>query len=277
MKCRSRPTLTTAALLGALVLLVGCVNPHVVERRERAAVAKVMFEERCKKAGVFIHRKVPDVEGILVMKLRPREINYGNQFLMDDPYGRDLSGDGYLVSLLRGSFQANTKGALPPGSPPRLGYHYVEAMDPIDGKRYRYTGSVRDYVVTPNRAFNSVSEPFTTRGFVMDKTPALSSQPRFGLTYDDISTRQDREYWIAGSSLRVVDTQTGEVLAERVGYMWDPGQGNNSGGRSPWLLAANYACPSFIRIPGAKPDGHASGDQAHQAQDFVESVLVPKF
>ncbi len=269
MKCRSRPTLT-AALLGALILLTGCVNPQVAERRERAAIAKAMFEERCKKAGIFIHRKVPDVEGILVMKLRPRETNYGKQFQMDDPYGHDLGGDGYLVSLLRGSFQANTKGTLPPGSPPRTGYRYVDAADPTDGKRYRYTGRLEE----PWQRDKSYSKGYIR--FVMDKAPAPGEPPRYGLTYDDISTRQEREYWIAGSSLRVVDTQTGEVLAERIGYMWDPGQGNNSGGRSPWLLAANYACPSFYRIPGSQPDGRASGRQSRQALDFVESVAVPK-
>ncbi|MFT3818083.1 MAG: hypothetical protein QM750_10715 [Rubrivivax sp.] len=262
-------------VLAAAALLSGCVNTEQARRQDRAVVAKAMFDERCKNAGVFIHRTVKDVEGILVMKLRPG-FNHGDQFRLDDPYGHDLFADGYLVSFLRGSFQANTSGTLPPGSPPRFGYRFVEAVDPADGKRYRYTGSVRDYVVTPNRAFNSTTQPFTTRGFLMDKALAFGEPPRYGLTYDDISTRQEREYWIAGSSLRVIDTQTGEVLAERIGYMWDPGQGNNSGGRSPWLLAANYACPSFYRIPGSRPDGRASGRQGRQALDFVESVAIPK-
>ncbi len=267
---------TRCVLLLAAASLLGCASSVQTQRSERAAIAKAMFEERCKKAGVFIHRTVKDVEGILVMKLRPKDINYGDQFRMDDPYGRDSLGDGYIESFLRGSFQANSGGhQLPPNSPHRTGYGYVETLDPADGRRYRYTGSVRDYVVTPNSAFNSAIKPFTTRGFVMDKAPASGEPPRYGLTYADISTKQEREYWIAGSSLRVVDTQTGEVLAERVGYMWDPGQGNNSGGRSPWLLAANFACPSFSRIPGDKPDGRSSFNQPRQAQDFVESVLIP--
>lgn len=255
--------------------LSGCVSPRTVPS-ERTAVGQAMFDERCKKAGVFIHRTVKDVEGILAMKIRPKTINYGDQFALDDPYGRDLGGDNYLQSLLRGSYQAETKSNLPPGSPPRLGYRFVEAVDPKDGVRYRYTGSVRDYVVVPNRAFSSSEKPFTTTGFVLDKVPSATPAPRYGLTYDDISTREEREHWIAGSSLRVIDTQTGEVIAERIGYMWDPAQGNRSGGRSPWLLAANHACPSFYRIPGDRPDGRAALNQTEQTLDFVESVLIPR-
>lgn len=50
---------------------------------------------------------------------------------------------------------------------------------------------------------------------------------------------------VEGSSLRVLDLQTNEVIAERIGYMMDWAQGSQAGGRSPWLFAADYACPSF--------------------------------
>lgn len=259
-----------AALFAAalLVALSACASPET-EHRDRAAVAKAMFEERCKKAGVFVHRTVKDVDGFLVMKTRPRVPNYGDQFALDDPYGRDHGGDAYLSSFLRGRYHAETSGKLPPGSPARLGYRFVEAVDPADGVRYRYTGRLEE----PWQYDKKFLQGYIR--FVMDKTAAPEPAPRYGLTYDDISTREEREHWIAGSSLRVVDTQTGEVLAERIGYMWDPRQGNRSGGRSPWFLAANYACPSFYRIPGSRPDGRASGNQAEQSLDFVESVLVP--
>ena len=103
-----------------------------------------MFAERCKKAGEFIHRTVNDVEGVYLLKLRPRDINRDNQFALDDPYGRDLGGDGYIESFVRGSFEANTTGTTAPGSPPRSGYLYVEANDPKDGVRYRYTGRIEE-------------------------------------------------------------------------------------------------------------------------------------
>ena len=112
--------------------------------------------------------------------------------------------------------------------------------------------------------------------FVLDKTPAPSPAPRYGVTYDDISTREERDYWIAGSWLKVIDLKTNEVVAERIGYMMDRGQGNTSGGRAPWLLAADNACPSFFRNPNLPPNGHGSRAQSRQAQDFVEKTLKPR-
>ena len=113
--------------------------------------------------------------------------------------------------------------------------------------------------------------------FVLDKTLSPGAQPRYGVTYDDISTREEREYWIAGSSLKVIDLKKNEVMAERIGYMMDRGQGNTSGGRSPWLVAADNACPSFQRNPLLPlPRGQGAAAQRHQTQDFVEKVLKPK-
>lgn len=92
--------------------------------------------------------------------------------------------------------------------------------------------------------------------------------PRYGVTYDDISTREERDFWIAGSSLKVIDLQTKEVMAERIGYMMDRGQGNTNSGRSPWLFAADNACPPFGSRYGAAA-------QTNQTEKFVESVLKP--
>ncbi|MBK7022991.1 MAG: hypothetical protein IPH41_05590 [Sulfuritalea sp.] len=76
--------------------------------------------------------------------------------------------------------------------------------------------------------------------------------------------------WIAGSSLKVIDLRTNEVMAERIGYMMDRGQGNTSGGRSPWLLAADNACPKFGPEKVGAP---RSFHQPRQTRNFVEKVL----
>ncbi len=267
--------LKTTAFLLVLLLLGGCQSTQVKAQNERLATAQAIFDERCKKAGVTIHRTVDDVEGIFLMKVRPEGINYGNQFKLDDPYGSDLGGDGYIMSFTRGSFQANTSGTPAKGSPPRLGYPYVEAIDPEDGKRYRYTGSVKDVVKTSSIIGGGDGRTkFTIREFTLDRVPATGEKPRYGLTYKDISTHKDREYWIAGSSLRVIDLKINEVIAERIGYMMDYGQGSRAGGRAPWLFAADNACPNFQRNPFLPPRRGATA-QARQAQDFVESVVKP--
>ena len=97
--------------------------------------------------------------------------------------------------------------------------------------------------------------------------PAPGKPPRYGVTYDDISTREEREYWIAGSLLKVIDLQTNEVIAERIGYMVDWAQGSQAGGRSPWLLATRQACPKFL--------GEHFSTQIGQTEKFVEKVLKP--
>ena len=241
--------------------------------QERLAKAEALFKERCKTAGKRIYRTADKVEGIFLMKLRPKDINYGDQYKMDDPYGRDVGGNGYIINFLLGR---NAKGSLVEQGHATPGYRYVEAIDPQDGKRYRYTGAVRDVTRISSPLIGGDGKSFKTTAFVLDKTPATGQPPRYGVTYDDISTREDRDYWIAGSSLKVIDLKTNEVMAERIGYMMDRGQGNTSGGRAPWLLAADNACPSFFRNPNLPPNGHGSRAQSRQAQDFVEKTLKPR-
>ena len=286
-KGKSRMKRTHLLALLFCALSVACGNPQAdtAKREEgsRLTRAEAIFQERCKSAGEKIYRTAENVEGIFLMKLRPKGINYGEQFQMDDPYGNDLGGNGYITSLVRGSFQANTSGTPAPGSPPRLGYRYVEALDPADGKRYRYTGARKAVgkmdATAPNVQVDLKRDPkfdLNIYAFVLDKTPSPGSQPRYGVTYDDISTHEERELWIAGSSLKVIDLKTNEVMAERIGYMMDRGQGERGGGRSPWLLAADNACPTFARNPLLRlPPGRGAAAQVRQTQDFVEKILKP--
>jgi hypothetical protein len=236
-----------------------------------------MFKERCQKAGEKIYRTADNVEGVFLLKIRPDRINFGSQFELSDPYGDDLGGDGYILTFLRGSFQANTRGTPAPGSPPRIGYHYVEAIDPAAGKRYRYTGSMKDVDIVSSIGMGGDGRTkYRVTKFAIDKVPASDKPPRYGVTYDDISTREEREYWIAGSSLRVIDLQTNEVMAERIGYMMDRGQGSRAGDSQPWLFAADNACPDFHRFPGSGIVGPGFAAQARQTTDFVEKVARPK-
>ena len=250
-----RTSWLAAPLLSLALLLGACTSgPRAAQPSERRATAMAMWQERCKTAGEKIHRTVEAVEGIYLMKLRPSEINFGDQFKLNDPYGDDTGGDGYIENFLLGKSPDNT----PPLEIVINGYSYIEAQDPKDGQRYRYTGRIEQPWLT-NKNY---SEDY--KRFVLDKTPATGPAPRYGVTYDDISTREEREYWIAGSSLKVMDLQTNEVIAERIGYMVDSAQGGEAGGRSPWLIARYSACPRF---PGQQTV------QIHQTRNFVAKIL----
>ena len=257
-----------AAVLAGVV--VACAAPGTgIRKEEQQTIAGAMWAERCKKAGVFIHRRVRDVDGIVLLNVRPERINLADQFGMDDPYGFDLGGDAYIMTFLRGYWTKRVEAN--PSMFRHQGYRYVETVDSRDGERYRYTGAMRDVerVATAEMSGRAnAGKRFLSREFVLDRVPAAGNGPQYGVSFEDISTVEDRQHWIAGSSLKVIDLQTKEVIAERVGYMVDRGQGNRSGGRSPWLLAASYACPKF-------EGPHPTSQQLGQAARFVESVLQP--
>jgi hypothetical protein len=243
-------------------------------QKARLAKAEAMFQERCKTAGEFIHKTAENVDGILLLKVRPSEMNFGDQFKMDDPYGFDVSGDGYIENFLR---DKDERGSLV-NSGVRRGYRYVDVVDPADGKRYRYTGSIkvvgRKDPNTPNHQVELARNPsfdLNNYAFMLDRVPAPAAAPRYGVTYDDISTHEDRQYWIAGSSLKVIDLKTNEVMAERIGYMMDRGQGAlGQGGSHPaWGRARRHACPAFPQTPDGRPFA------GYQSRNFVEKAIKP--
>ncbi|KAB2908999.1 MAG: hypothetical protein F9K30_23340 [Dechloromonas sp.] len=269
-----RPTIGALLLSLFLSACAGLSSEEKVQQeaaQARYAKADAMFQERCKKSGEFIHRTAENVEGVFLLKLRPNEINRGEQYRMDDPYGSDVTGKGYFEVFLQ---EKDARGSLVEQGGTTNGYRYVDAIDPKDGKRYRYTGGMK---AVGRKDINAKGVQMALERnpnydlniyrFVLDKVPAPDPAPRYGVTYDDISTREERDYWIAGSSLKVIDLKTNEVMAERIGYMMDRGQGSTGGGRSPWLLAERTACPAFPTTSGGYPF------KGYQTRNFVEKVL----
>lgn len=241
--------------------LAACAGIGQPSASDRLATAQAMFAQRCQTAGEKIYRTVDNVEGIYLLKLRPVGASYANQFALTDPYGNDVDGDGYIATFLRGSYDPDGLCVLR-GLKCPFGYAFVEALDSMDGKRYHYTGRLEE----PWQNDKAYLKGYIR--FVMDKTLATSELPRYGVTYEDISTQEEREHWIAGSSLKVIDLQSNEVIAERLGYMMDPGQGSRGGGRAPWQMAVSHACPAF-------PGVHSQA-QIGQTDRFVEKVLLPR-
>lgn len=233
--------------------------------------AMARWKAHCENSGEFIREVVDGVDGIFLINIRT-QLNVGDQYVLDDPYGSDLTNNGYLISFLRGSYDyARKTPRTTPGWPPHLGFRFVEAKDPKDGILYRYTGEIVEPWQRDKRFLKGDLK------FELKRVPIASPSAQYGVRFDDISTREDRDNWIAGSSLKVIDLRSGKVIAERIGYMIDSAQGSNVGGRTSWLFAADNACPDFERDfpePLSNPP-YKSRRQAYQTLRFVEKVLKP--
>ena len=235
-----RKLLISSAVLAVMVTPVAL---RVVELQNKQAQAKARldaamarFEMRCKSAGEKIYRTVDGVSGVFLMKKRPDGINFSDQYKLDDPYGYLGSGDDYIRLFLRGRPTKPLKIAEVANPDELLRYRFVEVVSDDTGGIFQYT--------TPMDKVQSERITRNGGGLVpLERKMVAKRSANFGITWADISTREDRESWIAGSQLRIVDMQTQEVIAERIGYMFDRGLGNTAGERAPWAFARENACP----------------------------------
>lgn len=232
-------------------------------RKERLIAAKDLFEEHCRTVGEKVYKTVEKVDGVVWMKWRTEAMHQG-QFSLSDPYGADCSMEGCILRLLRGDRvgqEWNSK------TLPDLSYKFVETIDPADGIRYRYTGQLKAIADVPKEQWEhhvkstGYGADSAGRFFALQRQPIDQFSARFGISWDDVSTPEDREYWIAGGALTVMDLKTNEVIAKRLGYLIDfPGLGDTGGFRDPWGWAQSNApkCPQRI-----------------STVDFATRVLIP--
>ena len=271
----TRPTKRALALLVlSASLLSACVSDPVSreDRQKVQAMSKAgnaYYEDKCKTAaGEKIYRSVPDVEGVLLMKLRPATTTTQ----LEDPmwagaaFAIEAYADSYIRSFLGYEHAAGNQDGSPgvltpkergyidsdkrPGSHP--GYRYVDVIEAKDGQRVRVT--------------QRSDEPWQydktyLKGYIryfLDKTPTTAPAPRYGVTYEDHVIAEERAMGVASSTVKVLDLQTREVLGEMVRYAYRP-----RGIRlTDWQTADK--CPA-----------HAWGSDA-ATRKFVDQVLIPK-
>ena len=239
---------------------------EVIRAEEAAADARMA--ELCKSSGEFIHRRAENVEGVFLMKLRPPteypDDRWKNERAAatsarerekwkEDPFGYYMDGwDGGRGSYLKAFLSPLSQ------SPPYSYYSYVDLIDPADGKRYRYSGHL------------IVEKGGSKKKFALNRREVTLGMPlpRYGVTFNDITDRADRErWWIAGSSLRVIDLHTNEVMGERVGYMiasWR--YGSYSGENEDWRYVRE-GCP-YESLRGSA--------RMTQTENFIRKVIQPK-
>ncbi len=260
----------------AVIATASCAQaPQPVEReatQARMTDGKTLFEEKCATvAGERIYRKVENVEGLLLMKLRPQagEAQWKSRDWPGAAFARESFGDEFITTFLgyeyggevlggafepvrpdyRGFISTNRR----PGGLP--GYRWVEVIDEKDGKRYRYTGRWEE----PWQKDKNWLKGYIK--FYLDKSPSPSpTPPRYGVTYEDHVIPEERYLGLASSTVKVIDLQTNETLGEMLRYAWSPGAPSRVN-PSPWLTA--YRCPD-----------HARGTNA-ATRKFVDQILIP--
>jgi hypothetical protein len=211
-------------VLGVLTLFFGPMVPGAIKQYERdqeRAKAKAVFDEVCKDSGQKIYKTVDDVEGIQLLKMP--QVSLGDAQVATNAF-YESTGDDYVRSFLLYEYpvEKNRFRTLSSerGRPAKAksGYRYVTLHDPVDNKFYRYS-LMEDSL---NLLRQEASVPL----------------PRYAVTVDNPIIPEERAYWIARSLLKVIDTQTSEVIAEDKRYVIAYSQGRSNGDASPWLSAS---------------------------------------
>jgi hypothetical protein len=200
------------------------------------------FEELCKaQAGDKIYKTVEGVEGIFQM--RPREKNsvarstktgfddyLADQYGMEDPYGFAIGDQPHFHELLLD----------PSPSSKYLRYGFVETPQDHSSKTeplYRYFAAVSTGFA------NKYGDQNVPQVRIEEKSTG-TRQSRYGYTWQDISTRDMRDKWIAGGKITIIDLRTNDVLAERTGFVFARHR-NGELDKYPWGGSPHSSiCPS---------------------------------
>lgn len=223
-------------ILAGIVLAMVSVLPVIqwLEVRERRAYAKAAveyFKKMCaERAGQRIFSTHTGVESVLVTDLLPPANDQAlrEQYWMGDPYSEATPSPDRGIVV--GVFLIGPRKYLPPPRNAEPGLKFVEIE----------VGSAQ------SRAYERITVPDLKRHYVRE--PIEKPVSKFTVTWKDISTMEDRKFWVAGSRLEVRDRETGKLVAERIGYIFEAGLGSRRGSRMSWGLARRpgTTCPEVV-------------------------------
>jgi hypothetical protein len=250
---------------------------------ETIKAGKALFDERCRTvAGEKIYRRVENVEGIVLLKVRPDHprADFADRDFPGAAFAKEYSGDSFIRSFLGYEHSSSQKGEpvspthrgyiamdYQPNNPSNLpGYRYVDAPDEVSGKLLRYTGSERVVPTASSTLIGGDGKTHMVKRYVLDRSPAPEPGPRYGVTYEDHVIPEERALGLASSTVKVLDLQTREVLGEMTLYAWTHGvlfKDERIRKRAvPWLSASRC--------------GNSHHWAGFETRLFVDQVLIPK-
>jgi hypothetical protein len=218
--------------------------------------------ESCKKSGEFIHRKVENVHGVLLLGKDNIFPNHDDDFIgpLEDN-GLNRSGTSVGISTKSGKTVFRY-------------YSYYDTMGKDQWKHYSYSrfmAQVETVGTKSSAAYNidnavwgrdSNCERYIT-DFISETKIMYANQGRlrYAVARYDVSTPEEGKNWIRGRALRVIDLDTKEVMAERVSYL--------AGEKS--YFDVTLACPPF----SVNTDERWQNKLRYDELEFVAKVLKP--
>lgn len=226
------------------------IGNEIAERRETAqlraerqayvSAAWAHFKERCESARVTYYKKVPRQDGVYIMRptTAPTPQQLRDQYWMGDPYDLPNTSEYEARVLLYTHRPRSRNNDAARSSSERGGFDYVEAPAPGQGKQHlRYSPKWK------KNKNDAGAEYYSWDNSAIEQPEVVSNRTsRYGFTWEDISTKEDRYYWVAGGRMTVVNLENGELIAERIGYFIEPKFGASSPtfNQAPWLSARSY-------------------------------------
>ena len=212
----------------------------VAEWRKRYDPAKARFDQLCQNAGEKIYRTADNVDGILLLKVRGDDEKYQNysynprkdQMWEDAAVESEFDREAYIEEFL-----------LPyTSSFPR--YTYADVLQK-NGLVIRYSRQKED------------------QNWVMEQQSTPHPRARYAVTYENDISLENRKHWIAGTTIKIIDTKTNELMAEKTMYAFVPELGYSKFEQNPNPWGRGMRCPS----------GESEFEQ--RTVTFAIKVLIP--
>ena len=208
------------------------------EWHKRYDPAKARFDQLCQNAGEKIYRTADNVDGILLLKVRGDDEKYQDnsynprkdQMWEDAAIESEAAGENYIERFL-----------------PRLSMAPYDFADVIqkDGSVIRYSMRRKEH------------------SWIMDKQPNPHSRARYAVTYENDISWENRKHWIAGTTIKIIDTKTNELMAEKTMYAFVPALGYSELEQNPNPWGRGMRCPD-------------ENSYEQKTVIFVSKVLIPK-
>ena len=251
-KFTARKNRLWVGLLIAVAVPYSCISPLVhelkrdqqkaaekeAEWRKRYEPAKARFDQLCQNAGEKIYRTADNVDGILLLKVRGDDEKYQSnrynprkdQMWEDAAIESEAAGENYIERFL-----------------PRLSMAPYDFADVIqkDGSVIRYSMRRKEH------------------SWIMDKQPNPHSRARYAVTYENDISWENRKHWIAGTTIKIIDTKTNELMAEKTMYAFVPELGYSKFEQNPNPWGRGMRCPD-------------ENSDEQKTVIFVSKVLIPK-